>query len=304
MAEKSFPLNNTDYGAEEAQLYFATRTRGVFAGTHLAVTAAGGMAVSLGTGIAWLKNGDFGGLVYANTAPLPLTVGLADDTYPRIDRVVIRYDVQTNAVYAYVKAGTPASAPVPPVMERSSIADEISVAQVYVAAAGTEITDSNITDDRLNTEVCGLMRDGVTGIDTSVIEAQWKGKLEELNELLSSEMEAQLLAAVEQNASAIAQNAEEIERVDTLASGKAKRIVKTTREVDGSLFTANVPSILSASGIRSNTICIPRPKEGAYAEFFAMDPCAYVLDTNYLTVVVKAVKNASFYVDMFTTSAT
>lgn len=187
MAEKSFPLNNTDYGAEDAQLFFATRTRGVFAGDHLGVTPGGGMNVLLGPGIGWLKNGDFGGLVYANTEPLSLTIGMADPIYPRVDRAVVRHDVQQNSVYSYVKQGVPASSPVPAELERSSIADEISVAQVYVEAGATAIGAGNITDERLNMAVCGLMRDGVTGIDTSVIEAQWQELTKKLRNLLDEE---------------------------------------------------------------------------------------------------------------------
>ena len=192
MAEKSFPLNNTDYGAEDAQLFFATRTRGVFAGDHLAVTAGNGMTVTLGEGIAWLKNGEFGGLVYGNTAPISLPIGTANATYPRIDRVVIRYDVQTNSVHAYVKAGNPASSPVPPALTRDTLADEISVAQVYVGVAVTSITAGNITDERLNVEVCGLMRDGVTGIDTSVMEAQWQELTAKLEGLLDEQVAGNL----------------------------------------------------------------------------------------------------------------
>ena len=43
MAEKSFPLENTAYTAEDAQLWFATRTSGVYTNGHLAVTADGTM---------------------------------------------------------------------------------------------------------------------------------------------------------------------------------------------------------------------------------------------------------------------
>lgn len=192
MAEKSFPLNNTDYGAEDAQLFFATRTRGVFAGDHLAVTAGNGMSVTLGEGLAWLKNGKFGGLVYANTAPITLPISTANATYPRIDRVMVRFDVQENKVFAYMKEGTPSSKPVPPDVEQNTLADEISPAYVYVDAATTSISAGNITDERLNVEVCGLMRDGVTGIDTSVIYAQWQELTAKLEGLLDEQVAGNL----------------------------------------------------------------------------------------------------------------
>ena len=50
MAEKSFPLENTAYTAEDAQLWFATRQSGVYAGSHLGVTANGTMAAGISSG--------------------------------------------------------------------------------------------------------------------------------------------------------------------------------------------------------------------------------------------------------------
>lgn len=180
MAEKSFPLENTAYTAEDAQLWFATRQSGVYAGTHLGVTANGTMAVTLGTGIAWLHYADFAGCVYGNTVGKALTVTLADAQYKRIDRVCIRLEVLNNKCYAYVKKGTAAASPAAPALQRDASAYEISVAQIAVAAGATAINAGNITDERLDETVCGLMRDGVTGIDTSVLQSQYNAILAEL----------------------------------------------------------------------------------------------------------------------------
>lgn len=180
MAEKSFPLENTAYTAEDAQLWFATRTSGVFASTHLGVTANGTMAVTLGTGIAWLHYADFAGCVYGNTSGKALTVELADAQYKRIDRVCVRLEVLNNKCYSYIKKGTAAASPAAPTLQRDSAAYEISVAQIEVNAGATAINAGNITDERLNEAVCGLMRDGVTGIDTSVMQSQFNAMLAEL----------------------------------------------------------------------------------------------------------------------------
>lgn len=180
MAEKSFPLENTAYTAEDAQLWFATRQSGVYAGTHLGVTANGTMTVTLGTGIAWLHYADFAGCVYGNTVGKALTVELADAQYARIDRVCIRLEVLNNKCYAYVKKGTAAASPAAPALQRDASAYEISVAQIAVAAGASAINAGNITDERLNESVCGLMRDGVTGIDTSVLQSQYNAILAEL----------------------------------------------------------------------------------------------------------------------------
>ena len=160
-----FPLENTDYSAADAQLWFATRLSGVYANNHLAVSAAGGMGVNISKGIAWLHYGEFAGAVYGNTNEINLPIPLADATYPRIDRVVIRYDAVQNKGFLTISPGTPASNPAPAALLRNENAYEISLAKVYVAAGTTEITAANITDERLDESVCGLMRDGVTGID-------------------------------------------------------------------------------------------------------------------------------------------
>lgn len=180
MAERSFPLENTAYTAEDAQLWFATRQSGVYAGTHLGVTANGTMAVTLGIGIAWLHYADFAGCVYGNTVGKALTVALADAQYKRIDRVCIRLEILNNKCYAYIKKGTAAASPAAPALQRDASAYEISVAQIAVAAGATAINAGNITDERLDETVCGLMRDGVTGIDTSVLQSQYNAILAEL----------------------------------------------------------------------------------------------------------------------------
>lgn len=186
MAEKSFPLENTAYTAVDAQLWFATRTSGVYANNHLGVTANGTMAVTLGTGIAWLHYADFAGCVYGNTTGKALTVELADAQYKRIDRVCVRLEILNNTCYAYIKKGTAAASPVAPALQRDSAAYEISVAQIAVAPGATAISAGNITDERLNEDVCGLMRDGVTGIDTSVMQSQFNAILNDLEDNLQA----------------------------------------------------------------------------------------------------------------------
>lgn len=162
MAEKSFPLENTVYTAEDASLWFATRTSGVHASDQLGVTAAGGLTVTVGTGVAWLKYTDFAGVSYANTVAKTMQLATANANYPRIDRIVIRYSKSESKVYLAVKSGTAASSPSAPAVTRTSDTYEISLAQIRVNAGATSISASNITDERLNNDVCGLMTDGVT----------------------------------------------------------------------------------------------------------------------------------------------
>lgn len=189
MAETCFPLENTLYTAEDAQLWLATRTSGVYAGSHLGVTANDTMEVSLGSGIAWLHYDEFAGCVYGNKSALALAVEMSDGEYNRIDRVCIRLEMLNNKCYAYIKKGTAAENPVPPELQRDNVAYEISVAQIFVGAGIIAINAGNITDERLDETVCGLMRDGVTGVDTSVMQAQFASMLDTFTTVYQAEFE-------------------------------------------------------------------------------------------------------------------
>lgn len=167
MAELSFPLEGKVYTAQEAGLWFATRTSGVHASNVLGVTHAGGMVVTVGKGVAWLKYAEFTGVSYANTESKNLQISAADNNFPRIDRIVIRYSKATNTVALAVSKGTPASSPTPPDVVRNDATYEISLAQVLVNANATSVT--SITDERTNNNVCGLMSDGVTLYDGDAV---------------------------------------------------------------------------------------------------------------------------------------
>ena len=84
MAEKSFPLENTVYNAEDAALWFATRTSGVYANDELAVKATGGMYVAVEIGMAWLAYKRFAGVAYANTEEMKLKIIEVDQQKKRV----------------------------------------------------------------------------------------------------------------------------------------------------------------------------------------------------------------------------
>ena len=172
MSELMFPLEDTEYLAEDMRLLFATRSSGIYGNEHLTVAPGGGMSVTMADGVAWLKLSKTGGVSYVNREPLTLALDVADAVYPRIDRLMIRYDAISNRGYAYIKKGIPASAPVPPSLTRSADAFEISRAQIRVNAGAVEITAANITDEMLDSSVCGVMGDGMDHISTDMLHAQ------------------------------------------------------------------------------------------------------------------------------------
>lgn len=169
-----FPLDNTPYEAKDMGTYLATRTRGVFSSDgNLAVTPSeSGLSVSVSPGLAWLKWSDYWGTAALQEQALTLALDTADGALKRIDAIVCRLDKVNNRAEIVVKKGAPSSAPivVPPV--RDANYDELYIATVLIGAGVISISASAITDQRLNEEYCGLMRDGVTGIPTAQLQEQ------------------------------------------------------------------------------------------------------------------------------------
>lgn len=185
-----FPLDNTPYEAKDMGTYLATRTRGVFsAESNLTVTPGeNGLSVSVSPGLAWLKWSDFWGVAALQEQALTLTLDTADGALKRIDAIVCRLDKVNNRAEIVVKKGAPSSAPivVPPV--RDANYDELYIATVLIGAGVISISASAITDQRLNEEYCGLMRDGVTGIPTASLHAQAQQILTELTDALNAQI--------------------------------------------------------------------------------------------------------------------
>lgn len=181
MAIITYPLNNILYSAEDAELYNSTRGSGIYAKDSFGYSVTGqDNVMTIGTGIGWIKNGDFSGKVIAQKEAAALDMGVADAVYPRIDAVVLQFSMLNNNTALIAKQGTPASVPLPPEITRTESVYELHLFHVERPAGAVAITESNITDMRLSAEHCGLMADSVTSIDTTAIEAQVRGLIERL----------------------------------------------------------------------------------------------------------------------------
>lgn len=179
-----FPLDNTPYEAKDMGSYLATRTRGVFSSDgNLAVTPGeSGLSVSVSPGLAWLKWSDYWGTAALQEQALTLALDTADGALKRIDAIVCRLDKVNNRAEIVVKKGSFSSSPVllPPV--RDANYDELYIATVLIGAGIVSISASAITDQRLNEEYCGLMRDGVTGIPTALLQEQVQQLIDHLRD--------------------------------------------------------------------------------------------------------------------------
>ena len=185
MSIVTYPLNNVQYTAEDAELFHCTRTSGVWAGNSLTPTADGtGTTVTIGKGIAWIQNEEFSGKVIAIKDDVIVDLGATSTTLPRMDVVALRFDASLNKSELVVKKGTPAVSPKLPEITRTGTVYELYIASVLRPVNVPIVSASNLTDLRLNETVCGLMADSVTRVDTEAINAQVTALISELNEVL------------------------------------------------------------------------------------------------------------------------
>lgn len=175
MAQKSgfFDSKNGDrtYLASFFAKYFSNfLTNGIFnGGTNLQVTAPG---TDLNSRLA-IGDGYINGYTYENDAELQLAHPTADPTLDRIDRVVLRMNLNEDgtdarSIKAFVLTGTPAASPVVPALTRAGAIYELSMAQVLVQAGVTTISDIDITDERLDNNVCGLVNSLIQADTTDI----------------------------------------------------------------------------------------------------------------------------------------
>ena len=75
----------------------------------------------------------------------------------RIDRIILRLDLTARTIAMVKLIGTAASTPEAPALTRGSETYEISLAQVLIQAGASEILSSDITDERGDDTVCGLI---------------------------------------------------------------------------------------------------------------------------------------------------
>lgn len=183
----TYPLNNIEYSAEDAELFHVTRTSGIYAKNSFDYSVTGAdNTIIIGTGIGWIKNSEFAGKVIALKDRASLDMGLPDSVYPRIDAIVIQFDANMNATNIVVKKGTASSEPIPPEVSRDEAVYELHLYHVRREAGSLSITPSNITDLRLNSSYCGLMADSVTSIDTYAIEKQVADLIKSLQNEISN----------------------------------------------------------------------------------------------------------------------
>lgn len=172
----TYPLNDKEYYAEDAELFHCTRTSGVFASDDFAISdALSGFGFTIGEGLAWIRNAKFTGKATALKESATFSLNAPDATYSRIDAVVIRYQQATNNVQIIVESGTPASVPVAPSMNRTELVYDLQLYHILVPPTATSFSDCTVTDLRSDVAFCGLMYDDVSPVGDLFVEKSQVG---------------------------------------------------------------------------------------------------------------------------------
>lgn len=145
----SAPYSSNEYSDVYSKLLGSNAARAYIVpgyGNNLAVSAnsPAAMNVLAATGALFIR-----GRVYENTAQQTLTIGTADATNPRMDRIVARITFASQTIELAVLAGTPGATPALPTLTQNTTTYEISLAYVWVAAATATIAATEVHDERV-----------------------------------------------------------------------------------------------------------------------------------------------------------
>ena len=241
-----YPANGVDFDAADVAAYLAGLTSGVFSSADdFPVTAAGGLKVTVGAGRGWVHPSRFTGYSITKRESDTLTMPLADPSLPRIDRIIMRYDAGARAASLQVLQGTASSTPTAPAISRTELIYDLCLAEITRPAAAASITTGQITDTRLDEALCGLVRDGVTGIPTDELLAAARERIGGLEEKATSSAAA---AKDSEDAAALSEtHAAASEKNAKTSETAAKRILTDTQNAVKTVTTNMNAAAQSAS---------------------------------------------------------
>lgn len=233
-----YPANGYDFDAADVAAYLAGLTSGVFSSDEdFSVTAAGGLKVTVGAGRGWVHPSRFTGYSITKRESDTLTLPLADPSLPRIDRVVMRYDAGARAADLQVLQGTASSTPTAPAISRTELIYDLCLAEITRPAGSTSITTGQITDTRLDEKLCGIVRDGVTGIPTDELLAAAKARINALEEKATNSAAA---AKDSEDAAALSETKSAASEKNAKASETAAQQILTDTQNAVKTVTANM----------------------------------------------------------------
>lgn len=173
--------DDREYLAEDFARYFKQFIgNGVYANPAdgLKVFSSGSMGITIKKGEAFVHG--YYGHVKEN---VNLVLDDGDATYSRIDRVVIRLNLLDRNWEVAIVKGNPEAVPKPPALDRyegeAGNYYELGLATIMIKQNAIAITDAEITDTRLDDEVCGVVAGVIDQVDMTDLYKQFQSFLEQ-----------------------------------------------------------------------------------------------------------------------------
>lgn len=155
MSEEGYPILDRVFGAEDwRDVVKRLISNGIFMDSDESFQAtAGDNMTVIFTGGTCLIEGTIG--TEKNVREMAFQ---AADTQDRIDTVVLRFNDNRDvrSIDYYVKTGSSSDTPIRPELTRTDTVWELGLCDVYIPANSSSISQSRITDTRLETSRCGL----------------------------------------------------------------------------------------------------------------------------------------------------
>lgn len=179
-----WPLDNKQYFSDAMGAAYAARSRGLLRSDNFTATTNGDNTLTISKGVACVHVTDFWSAFPFMKQDTVMQFEDADGVYMRWDVLAVGYDKNANMAGMYVRTGVAAPSPEMPAVRRDNDFDEVFLYGVRRRVGATKIEADDIVDLRLDPDYCGLMRDTIDSIDTSVMQATFEAFLAKIEQEL------------------------------------------------------------------------------------------------------------------------
>ena len=174
--ENELGLPDREYDATDWAKYFSQFiSNGVYPNpaTGLKVQSLNGnMVLTVADGNGYING--YGYVLDSEDGVFTVRVNDSHVSYNRKDNIVLQLDLTARKVNVIYKAGTASANPLPPVLVRNADIYELKLAEILVRSGTQVITQADITDTRLDNNVCGIVHCVVDHVDTTEIFKQYE----------------------------------------------------------------------------------------------------------------------------------
>lgn len=147
-----------------------------------------------------------------------LTLDRAHATLNRIDNIIVRRNDSDRDITILIQKGTNSETPVAPTPIRENGIYDLVLAQVTVNAAATSITQEDVVDTRMDSELCGWVATTVDEIDFEQITLQFNAWYERIKAEFAEDVPGSLQTQIDNLTALLATKANNSDVVKLVAT--------------------------------------------------------------------------------------